>query len=91
MSLKRDESGVPFFEESPRPSIAPQWASWLLAIALGLVGVAILIAELMGDRQLSTVLLGISYLALAFIVYPKTAISLWLKIIIGCLAGIFIL
>lgn len=86
-----DWSNLPL--PKPKPSIEPRFLGWLLFGGLSFVGISLLASELLfnrSDRLWSTLSSGVSYIALAVIICPKSQAPFWIKSL-ASVVGVFIL
>ena len=92
--MKRpDWENLPFLKPKPRPSIEPRFLGWMLSGLLAIVGIGLLVSEMLSpsDRRWSILSAGVSYVALAVIICPKSQSPFWIKILASAVAGLFIL
>ena len=84
---------LPFLKLKPKPSIEPRFLGWLLSGLLASVGLGLVASEFLSPSERFWPILssGISYVALAVIICPKSQSPLWVKLLASAVAGIFVL
>lgn len=92
--MKRpDKDNLPFLRSRPPSSIEPRFLGWLLSGLLVAVGIGLFGCELVspGDHRWAILSSGVSYVALAVVICPKSQSPFWLKFLASAIAGVFIL
>lgn len=89
----RNWNNLSFLKPKPGRSIEPRFLGWLLSISLALVGISLLGSELLSPsaHRWSILSSGVSYIALAVIICPKSQSPFWVKFLASAIAGLFIL
>lgn len=88
-----DWDNLSFLKPKPGHSIEPRFLGWLLSISLALVGISLLGSELLSpsDHRWSILSSGVSYIALAVIICPKSRSPFWVKFLASAVAGLLVL
>lgn len=91
---RRNGDNLPFLQwRQPPPQLEPRFLGWVLCSLLAVVGVSFLatMCFTLDKYPWTTLSAGMSYLALAVIICPRTPAPFWVKLCSCIITGVLIL
>ena len=93
--MKQEPNGddLPFLKRKPLRSIEPKAVGWMLSLMLTAVGIVLMVMELRSPSYefWANFFSGLSYVALAVIICPRTPVPFWSKLLTSAVAALLIL
>ena len=90
---QRNWDNLPFLKRKPPRPVEPKTVGWILSFMLAVVGLTLMAIEVRSPSSefWANFFSGLSYVALAVIICPRTPIPFWSKLLTSAVAALFVL